>query len=313
MTLIQPPMMVTGGTHPARTMRMMIRDLSRGSQGVTEYNDLKVTQLTTPGAGVQIADGSGVIRGAASGQGSYTQYNVGSATLNIAPTGATGRTDMVVLRVLDPDYEGQLNPASDDIGYFYVVSNVSSTATQPPAGMTAIPLARITMGPNTATITDALITNLRTIANPRRDRQIYTASPSGDQNYSGNKDGTYVSWPTAARWNIAVPVWAVRTRIIFNVAATQVMNGSVWGHAAFKLGTVQSQGVNFDTGTFTSGDRSQRVNLISADTITVPSAMRGTTQLLQAMIAMDNAAAGTLQVDTATTAIADVEFEEGVF
>ncbi|MDX3766413.1 MULTISPECIES: hypothetical protein [unclassified Streptomyces] len=313
MTLIQPPMMVTGGIHPARTMRMMIRDLSRGSQGVTEYNDLKVTQLTTPGAGVQIADGSGVIRGAASGQGSYTQYNVGSATLNIAPTGATGRTDMVVLRVLDPDYEGQLNPAADDVGYFYVVSNVSSTATQPPAGMTAIPLARITLGPNTGTVTDAMITNLRTIANPRRDRQIYTASPSGDQNYSGNKDGTYVSWPTAARWNIAVPVWAVRTRIIFTVAATQVMNGSVWGHAAFKLGTVQSQGINFDTGTFTSGDRSQRVNLISADTITVPSAMRGTTQLLQAMIAMDNAAAGTLQVDTATTAIADVEFEEGVF
>jgi hypothetical protein len=38
MTLIQPPMMVNGGIHPARTMRMMIRDLSRGSQGATEYN-----------------------------------------------------------------------------------------------------------------------------------------------------------------------------------------------------------------------------------------------------------------------------------
>lgn len=62
MTLIQPPMMVNGGIHPARTMRMMIRDLSRGAQGVTEYNDLKVTPLTTPGAGVQIADGSGVVR-----------------------------------------------------------------------------------------------------------------------------------------------------------------------------------------------------------------------------------------------------------
>ncbi|WP_327349654.1 hypothetical protein OG772_20440 [Streptomyces sp. NBC_01321] len=313
MTLIQPPMMVTGGKHPARTMRMMIRDLSRGSQGVTEYNDLKVTPLTTPGAGVQVADGSGVVRGAAWGQGSYTQYNVGSATVNIAPTGATGRTDMVVLRVLDPDYEGQLNPASDDVGYFHVVSNVSSTATQPPAGMTAIPLARITMGPNTATITSAMITELRTIANPRRDRQIYTASPTGDQNWGGNAKGTYVSWPPAARWNIAVPVWAVRARIVFTVAATQVINGSVWGQAAFKLGTVQGQSINFDTGAFTGGDRSQRVNLISADTVSVPSAMRGTTQLLQAMVAMNSSAAGTLQADVATTAIADVEFEEGVF
>ncbi|MGW1801589.1 hypothetical protein ACWCQN_38140 [Streptomyces sp. NPDC001984] len=312
MTLIQPPMMVNGGIHPARTMRMMIRDLSRGSQGVTEYNDLKVTQQTTPGAGVQVADGSGVVRGAAWGQGSYTQYNVGTATVNIAPTGASGRTDMVVLRVLDPEYEGSLNPATDDIGFFSVVSNVSATATAPPAGMTAIPLARITIPANTATVTNAMITDLRGIANPRRDRQIYTASPSGDQNWAGNKDGTYVSWPPAARWTITVPVWAVRARIIFTVAAANVLTGSVFGHAAFKLGSVQGQGINFDTGPFVSGDRAQRVNLISADTLVIPASMRGTPQLLQALVALDNAAAGTLRADVATTAIADVEFEEGV-
>ncbi|MGW0630268.1 hypothetical protein [Streptomyces sp. NPDC002758] len=282
MTLIQPPMMVNGGIHPARTMRMMIRDLSRGSQGVTEYNDLKVSQLTTPGAGVQVADGSGVVRGATWGQGSYTQYNVGTATVNIAPTGASGRTDMVVLRVLDPEYEGSLNPATDDIGFFSVVSNVSATATAPPAGMTAIPLARITIPANTATITNAMITDLRGIANPRRDRQIYTASPGGDQ--------------------ITVPVWAVRARIIFTVAAATVLTGSVFGHAAFKLGSVQSQSINFDTGPFVSGDRAQHVNMISADTLAIPASMRGTPQLLQALVALDNAAAGTLRADVATTA-----------
>jgi hypothetical protein len=314
MTLIQPPMMVNGGTHSARSMRMMIRDLSRGSQGVTEYNDLKVTQLTTPGAGVQVGDGSGVVRGAAWGQGSYTQYNVGAATVDIAPTGAVARTDMVVLRVLDPEYEGSLNPASDAIGYFHVVSNVAhSTATQPPAGMTAIPLARIALPPNTATVTNAMITDLRSIANPRKDRQIYTASPSGDQQWAGNAKGTYVSYPPAARWNIAVPAWAVRARIVFTVAALRVATGSVYGSAAFKLGTVQGQGVKFDTGPFSSGDRNQRVNLISADTLTVPAELRGTTQLLQAMVALDNAVAGYLEADTVTTAIADVEFEEGVF
>ncbi|MFD3456833.1 hypothetical protein ACFWVC_32240 [Streptomyces sp. NPDC058691] len=313
MTLLQPPMMVNGGIHPARTMRMMIRDLSRGSQGVTEFNDLKVSQQSTPGAGVQVADGSGVVRGAAPGQGSYTQYNVGTAPVDIAPTGATGRTDMVVLRVLDPEYEGDLNPAIDDIGYFHVVSNVSGTATQPPAGMTAIPLARITIPPNTATITNAMITDLRGIANPRRDRQLYTASASGEQNWAGNKDGTYVSWPAAARWNIAVPVWAVRARITLTIAAAEILSGATWGHAAFKLGTVQGQGVNYDTGPFTTGDRSQRANLICADTISIPAAMRGTTQLLQSLASLDSSLAGTLQADGATTAIADVEFEEGVF
>jgi hypothetical protein len=308
MTLIQPPMMVTGGTHPARTMRMMIRDLSRGSQGVTEYNDLKVTQLLTPGAGVQVADGSGIVRGAAWGQGSYTQYNVGSATVPIAPTGASARTDLVVLRVEDPEYEGTRNPATDDIGYFTVVSNVSATATQPPAGMTAIPLARISIPANTATVTNAMITDLRTIANPRRSRQIYIASPPGDQNWTGNK-GAWAAWPPAAKWSIDVPPWAVTARIIMNIAAVQVMTGSIWGQVAFQLGTVQGQSINIDTG---KSDGSERINMISGDTLAVPAAMRGTTVNLQSILSFTADQPGILQADAATTAIADVEFEEGV-
>jgi hypothetical protein len=55
------------------------------------------------------------------------------------------------------------------------------------------------------------------------------------------------------------------------------------------------------------------MNVICADTINIPAAMRGTPQLLQSMVALDNAAAGYLQADILTTAIADVEFEEGVF
>ncbi|MEU2592377.1 hypothetical protein ABZ649_04660 [Streptomyces albidoflavus] len=179
MALIQPPLMVTGGTHPARTMRMMIRDLARGSQGVTEGNDMRVWPLSTPGSGVRISDGSGIVRGAAWGQGSYTQYNVGDALVPIAPTGAAGRNDLVVLRVEDPEYEGNRDPAGDDIGYFHVIPGVSATATEPPAGMTAIPLARVALPANTATVTAAMITDLRKIANPRRERRLhsYTRPP----------------------------------------------------------------------------------------------------------------------------------------
>ncbi len=65
MTLAQAPLLVDGATHSAQTFRMMIRDLSRGGEGITEAADLKVTPLPVPGAGVQIADGSAVIRGQA--------------------------------------------------------------------------------------------------------------------------------------------------------------------------------------------------------------------------------------------------------
>ncbi|WP_330306246.1 MULTISPECIES: hypothetical protein [unclassified Streptomyces] len=309
MTLIQPPMMVKGGTHPARTMRMMIRDLSRGAQGVTEYNDLKVTQQTTPGAGVQVGDGSGVVRGAAWGQGSYTQYNVGTALVNIAPTGAQGRTDMVVLRVQDPEYEGSLNPASDDIGFFDVVSNVSSTATQPPAGMTAIPLARIALPSNCATVTNAMITDLRRIANPRRDRQLYTAFPGSPLNRIVWQDNQWHTWPSAAHWNIAVPVWAVSAKLVTTVAGLRLDSADVFASMRQVLGIVTGQGTAIDDD---QGANTRRSTVVVADSLTIPFAMRGTTQSLYLQTFMSKAETGNLGVDNGTSLITDVEFEEGV-
>ncbi|MCZ1001190.1 hypothetical protein O1M63_29055 [Streptomyces mirabilis] len=309
MTLIQPPMMVKGGTHPARTMRMMIRDLSRGSQGVTEYNDLKITQQTTPGAGVQVGDGSGVVRGAAWGQGSYTQYNVGSALVNIAPTGAQGRTDMVVLRVLDPEYEGSLDPTKDNIGFFDVVSNVSSTATQPPAGMSAIPLARVALPSNCATVTAAMITDLRRIANPRRDRQLYTAFPGSPLNRLVYQDNQWHNWPSAARWSIDVPAWAVSAKIVTTVAGLRLDTANVFASMRQVLGTVQGQGTAIDDD---QGANTRRNTIVVADSLTVPVAMRGTTQSLYLQTFMSKAETGNLGVDGGTSLITDVEFEEGV-
>ncbi|KOX33032.1 MULTISPECIES: hypothetical protein [unclassified Streptomyces] len=309
MALIQPPMMVHGGVHPARAMRMMIRDLARGSSGVTEGNDLRVSPLTTPGAGVRVGDGSAVVRGASWAQGSYTQYNVGDAVVPIAPTGASARSDLVTLRVEDPEYEGTRDPLTQDIGYFHVVSGVSASTTAPPAGMTAIPLARIDVPSNTATITSAMIKDLRSIANPRKERSLYTASPSGDQNWAGNPIGTFVAWPPAARWNITVPPWATTVRIVLNIAGVQVLKGGIWAHSAWRLGVVQGQSVTAETGTT---DGSERIHLISADTRSIPAAMRGTVQPLNAMIALDSDQAGVLQADVVTTAICDVDFSEGV-
>ncbi|REE61449.1 hypothetical protein BX257_4027 [Streptomyces sp. 3212.3] len=309
MTLIQPPMMINGGKHPARTMRMMIRDLSRGAQGVTEGNDLKVTQQTTPGAGVQIGDGSGVVRGAAWGQGSYTQYNVGTALVNIAPTGAQARTDMVVLRVLDPEYEGSLDPLKDDIGYFAVVSNVSATATQPPAGMTAIPLARIALPPNCATVTNAMITDLRKIANPRRDRKLYTAFPGNPLNQIVYQDSQWHTWPTAARWSIPVPDWAVTAKIVTTVAGLRLDTADVFAAMHQVFGTVTGQYTSIDDD---QGHNNRRLTVVIADTLSIPAAMRGTTQALYLQTFMDKAETGNLGVDNGTALITDVEFEEGV-
>ncbi|GAA1353517.1 hypothetical protein [Streptomyces beijiangensis] len=308
MALIQPPMMVNGGTHPARVMRMMIRDMSRGSQGVTEGNDLKVSQLPTPGAGVRVGDGSGVIRGAAWGQGSYTQYNVGDATVPIASTGASARSDLVCLRVEDPEYEGNRDPATQDIGYFHVISGVSATATTPTAGLTAIPLARIDIPANTATITTAMIKDLRQIANPRRDRAMATSFPGAISRlvYQDNK---WHAWPVAATWNIPIPSWAVNAKLITTISGLRMDAADVYAHMQTVFGTVQGQDTYIDDD---QGNNIRRTTVILADNMSIPAAMRGTTQKLSVQTFMSKSVTGNLQVDTGTSIYADLEFNEGI-
>ncbi|MER5642045.1 hypothetical protein ABT095_34550 [Kitasatospora sp. NPDC002227] len=308
MTLIQPPMMVHGGTHPARAFRMMVRDLARGSQGVTEGNDLKVRPTATPGAAVRVGDGSAIVRGATFGQGCYTQYNIGDAAVQVAPTAGTGRTDLLVLRVEDPEYEGSRNPAVDQIGYFQVIPNVSATATTPPQGMTAIPLARITLPPNCQTVTDAMITDLRSIANPRRSRRIFTGFPKSDDNYTA---GQNTPWPLASQWRIWIPDWATQTRIILQLNAVQVIGNGVWALQGFQFGALTGETVVIDS----AMDYSQRINVVSADTLNIPADHRDTVQTLRSLITRSpgDGGQGLLQADVATTIVADVEFEEGVY
>ncbi|MDX3749624.1 hypothetical protein [Streptomyces sp. AK08-02] len=308
MTLINPPLLTHGGTHAARAFRMMIRDLARGSQGVTEGNDLKVSQLATPGAGVRVGDGSAVVRGAAWGQGSYTQYNVGDATVPIAPTGASARSDLLVLRVEDPEYEGTRDPENDEIGYFHVVSNVSATTTAVPSGMTAVALARLDIPANTSVITTAMISSLRSIANPRRDRRLHTAFP-GSLSRMVYQDNKWHTWPGPATWRIAVPSWAVTAKLVTTFAGLRMDSADVYARMQQVFGTVQGQDTAIDDD---QGNNVRRSTIVLADSLTIPAALRGTTQTLYVQTYMSRSETGNLGVDAATSVIADIEFTEGV-
>ena len=100
MSFFDRPILTNGATHSAQQFRMLVRDLARGAEGITEGDDLKVTQRSTPGGGVTIGDGSGVIKGRDNAfQGHYAVCNVGSIDWDIAPTGASPRSDMLIVRV----------------------------------------------------------------------------------------------------------------------------------------------------------------------------------------------------------------------
>jgi len=314
MALVPVPIATKGAEHSAQQFRMMIKDLARDNQGVTTGLDLKVSALATPGAGVQIGDGSAVIAGKVSPvQGYYNAYNIGTDTKSIAATGGTGRSDMLVLRVEDPEYEGTRNPAVDPIVFFEVIPNVSASATTVPAGYSAIPLARIDIPASTATITNAMIKDLRQVANPRRERTLYPYYYTGALTEISGTSTTWKTHPNVTLATIPVPAWAAVAKIVFSVNGLRIDTGWTFGAFRFMLGTVEAaQEVLIDDN---QGTTPRRINVIMAETLdlttTAGAAMRGTNQTLKARMRTAAANLGKIGVDTATTFIADVEFTEG--
>lgn len=319
MALETTPMAVTGGEHTSQMFRMMIRDLARGNQGITEGSHLKVSALSTPGAGVQVADGSGIIKGVVSAvQGHYTAYNIGADTVPIGATGGTPRSDMLILRVQDPAYEGSLDPSA--CASFEVVPNVSSSATTVPSGYSAIPLARIDIPASTATITNAMIKDLRKVANPRIERHVeafYAADPLVEISGTSETWKTHPSLPSASpageMFEVAIPAWAAKAKVIFSVDGLRLADGNVWGGFRFMLGTKEAaQWVSIDDN---QGSAARRVPVRMAETIsltdTAGAAMRGTTQSLFSRMRTRSSNAGKIGVDATTTFILDIEFTEG--
>lgn len=310
MSLFPRPLLTNGATHSAQQFRMLVRDLSNGAEGITQGDDLKVAQRSTPGAGVTVGDGSGVIRGRANTfQGSYSVCNIGSVSVDIAATGSgAGRSDMVIVRVEDPEYEGSLDPEVDQIAYFQVISNVSSSATAIPDGRTGIPLARIDIPASTSTITTAMITDLRKVANPRKSRTLVTQSPASISTGIGSST-TPSYFSTAAGWNIAIPDWATKAIVKIDVSPIRYNLGNFFGYLSATWGsslTLQATTLDDNQGT---GVR--RIGSVIADTLTIPSAYRGTTQLLRVRAAAaDTGQAARIYVDSGTTLVADVQFEE---
>ncbi|MCA1220246.1 hypothetical protein [Streptomyces sp. 8L] len=309
MTLFQAPILTDGATHSAQQFRMLVRDLANGAEGITQGDDLKVTPLSTPGAAVQVADGSGIIRSKANSfGGSYSACNIGAASVDIASTGGSPRSDMVILRILDPEYEGDLDPATDPIMFFDVVSGVASTATTVPAGYTAIALARIDLPASTSTITAAMITDIRSVANPRRQRTLNVYSPTAALNEFGGNASVYSYWTNVPGWNIPIPDWATTARIMLTVCQIRFSTNDFFGNlsATFGASLSMQQTVLDDNG----GTGPRRSTVVCADTFTLPDAYRGTTQLLRARGCGAPGNTGKVGMDSSVTLVADVEFNE---
>ncbi|GHJ28583.1 hypothetical protein TPA0910_30160 [Streptomyces hygroscopicus subsp. sporocinereus] len=304
---LQPPMMVRGADHSARAMRLMIRDLARGRQGVAGGEDLKVRPLETPGPGVRVGDGSALIHGARPWQGAYTQSNIGDTVVDVPPTGPVARTDLLVLRIEDPEFEGDRDPRRQEIGYFHLLQNIGKQDTTALRDMTAIPLARLTIPRNTATITAEMITDLRRLANPRTERTLRTVHPETTEK-APDKHRHWAAWPKDAAWDLDVPAWATEAAIVVTLSGLRAEAGPVYAELRTRLGERAAKPTVVDD----DGTTTRRASVTLADTLAVPPAYRGTRQRLAIEINQnDKYGDGDLTVAKGTTVTLDVAFTEG--
>lgn len=332
MAMERVPYLVGGGfEHSAEVMRAMLAASTSGAEGVVNAGDFKVQPLSVPGTSVRVAPGNALIRNSYGGGGAQTYAcRAGSETqVPIEATGSAGsRTDLIVARIDDPTYQGgAFDPLTFEAARFEVIQGVpASTKTVAGLGLSypAIALARVTLPASTGTVTSAMITDLRALAQPRKERHLFVhpmTQADGIVRIVNRRDiGDW--WPnpdTITGWRIDVPEWAQRVRIIGQAGGVLIRRGSAnaWGRVWARIGSqydgtgIDTQETSWDLASGTTGNH--RESWITGADRAVPAGLRGATNQMLSMrgrvISSDND--DSLPVlDSLSVVSLDVEFYE---
>lgn len=274
---------IDGARIDSELMRVLAYAATGGAEGVVTPGDCKVSPLAVPGKGIRIGTGGLIMRnrsGSAANQ-SYVANGRRVTTLDTVDTTPSGaRSDLVVVRVEDPEYGPWEEPdPAEAPDYQYVRPRIlqgvpanTKTAAELNLGYSAYALARIDRPANTGTVLAQNIVDLRKVANPRREtvRKRLTLTEAHQLTSS-----LAPLWRTA---QVDVPSWAARVNIRADLTNIVIKNFSASG---VLLATIGAQaGPKAETG-LTQWNEQQtelRRNFVVFDDCYVPPEIRGTTQ-----------------------------------
>lgn len=293
---------IDGETVNAETLRRAFWIANQGATGVAQPDDLKVTQLSVPGAGVLIAPGGAVVTTAfqnAPTIQSYTLANDATVQLNI-PGNSTGSniTYYIIARVSDPQYAGE--PAATN--YLPIIEAVTSL----PVAKPYLLMATAVMRANTATITDADITDKRKLARARKVRNVVMKFPGVDKVMS---TASYITWPLDdGVVYVDVPIWARTLKVIVTISGIETTASSaapaVGGITTSFAGAVHPQnGIVVATS-------NGRQTFTGAWQYAVGSSLRGQNVVRLDIKARRTSAGGNFVADYQSTIVVDYEFSE---
>jgi hypothetical protein len=317
---------VTGGTNSATEARLMLQASTRAGQGVVEISDLKISATSTPSSSVQVAAGACIIRGVeVNSQGSYSGVNAGTDTLAVPASGSSATHHLIIARAEDPTFSG--SPWTTDLENgepvvrAVVVPNVAAGTTTVPAGTSGIPLARIDLPASTATVTDAMIVDLREMIDPRTQRELLVLDgDTVDGDLAGDVTDAYEDWPQQG-WTVTVPEWATQVQVvaIWGNVFLQPNGGTTGGFEARGTLRVQLQlpggtsavtdSAGYNINQVSTGN-GYRVTLTNQAQLAVPAAMRGQEVEVHMQVHGTDGFAGLLQADEFGAFSVDLQFRE---
>lgn len=288
-----------GVEHSAEVARMLAWGATSGASGIIKPTDLRVRAQTVPGPSVRIMPGGFVVESTYSGasQQSYIERAPTATDVDIPATGSSGgATRYVVGAILDAQYPGGgTAPAVPNDGIYAAPRVVSSLNQAYPL----VPLARINQPANTSTITNAMITDLREVANPRRyevmfgrPRIVADGSAGTTLSVKTSSGGEYFPGGDGSpnQFQVDVPPWATRVMIDADWMSVRYAAGeNSWGQYWVEWGDEYrnrtwpgNQQFEYTTQRFQfdspgASNNTMRTNWRLMDALPVPSKLRGKT------------------------------------
>lgn len=304
--------------HSAETARSVAYAATGGGDGVVLPDGCKVLPLATPGGSVRVMPGAvAAINRAANGAGqSFIGRVISEHVVAIPATGSTGgRTDLIAAIFRDPSSG---NGGVEGGPGFEVVAipDASGTATRlqqvPGYEFTSgYALARVVLPASTATVTAAMITDLRWLVQEKTLPVWAQATSPGSTDTSAPRDAlthagssTFIRWPSAASFPVKVPPWATHAVIRATISSLVVKVGATNGRmraSAFGQQTPHvSYDQNWDGGPY-------RVDKSFGGELPIAPQYRDTVQSIN-FDGNRSSGAGYLDADAFTTSLLDITF-----
>lgn len=238
---------IDGGRHRAELLRVLAYAASNGAEGVVAPGDCKPRQLTTAGPQIRIDAGAIIFRNRSASVKNqcYVVNNRAETVLDVAPTGASGRSDAIIVRAEDPAYSPWPAPAAGtEADYQYVkpviIQNVSASADSfDDLGLSysGYMLGRIDIPANTTNITTSMIVGTRRVAVQRREPFFQRYDHNGTVEYSTTTTvENYGKFPqNIADASIYVPDWATKAVVRVDLTGLALVDGAYHGNWQYQL------------------------------------------------------------------------------